>query len=67
MLFWAKKPFLIESSNSIQVAQVVVRASLQSSVQNCAGAERLYVHKDIYASFVAAVVKIVKSVSAVSN
>ncbi|CAI9269699.1 unnamed protein product [Lactuca saligna] len=40
-------------------------AALQSSVQNCAGAERFYSHKDIYASFIVAVVKIVKSVSAV--
>ncbi|KAL7615238.1 hypothetical protein Lser_V15G06472 [Lactuca serriola] len=52
-----------EDVDVAHVAQVSVRASLQSSVQNCAGAERLYVHKDIYASFVAAVVKIVKSVS----
>nr|KAJ0217305.1 hypothetical protein LSAT_V11C300112890 [Lactuca sativa] len=60
-----KDPFIVcEDVDVAHVAQVVVRASLQSSVQNCAGAERLYVHKDIYASFVAAVVKIVKSVSA---
>lgn len=49
----------------IQVAQVAVRASLQSSGQNCAGAERYYVHRDIYNDFVAQVVKIVKSVTAV--
>lgn len=50
----------------IQVAQIAVRAALQSSGQNCAGAERFYVHRDIYASFVGQVAKIVKSVSAVS-
>ena len=43
-----------------------MRAVLQSSGQNCAGAERFYVHKDIYSSFVNQVSKIVKSVSAVS-
>lgn len=46
------------------VAQIAVRAALQSSGQNCAGAERFYVHRDIYASFVGQVAKIVKSVSA---
>ncbi|XP_024034636.1 aldehyde dehydrogenase 22A1 isoform X2 [Citrus clementina] len=46
------------------VAQIAVRAALQSSGQNCAGAERFYVHRDIYASFVSQVAKIVKSVSA---
>lgn len=50
----------------MQVAQIAVRAALQSSGQNCAGAERFYVHRDIYASFVSQVAKIVKSVSAVS-
>ncbi|PIA40992.1 hypothetical protein AQUCO_02300045v1 [Aquilegia coerulea] len=44
------------------VAQIAVRAALQSSGQNCAGAERFYVHRDVYSSFVAQVVKIVKSV-----
>ncbi|CAN4104677.1 unnamed protein product [Withania somnifera] len=47
-----------------QVAQVAARGALQSSGQNCAGAERFYVHKDVYSSFVAEVVKIVKSVTA---
>lgn len=51
----------------MQVAQIAARGALQSSGQNCAGAERFYVHKDIYSSFVAAVVKIVKSVTAVCN
>ncbi|KAJ9154600.1 hypothetical protein P3X46_027920 [Hevea brasiliensis] len=46
------------------VAQIAVRAALQSSGQNCAGAERFYVHKDIYSSFVSEIAKIVKSVSA---
>ncbi|KAI4344789.1 hypothetical protein L6164_011978 [Bauhinia variegata] len=46
------------------VAQVAVRAVLQSSGQNCAGAERFYVHRDIYSSFVSQVTKIVKSVKA---
>lgn len=45
---------------------MAVRASLQSSGQNCAGAERFYVHRDIYNAFVTRVVKIVKSVTAVS-
>ncbi|KAI9194969.1 hypothetical protein LWI28_010485 [Acer negundo] len=46
------------------VAQIAVRASLQSSGQNCAGAERFYVHRDVYSSFVSEVAKIVKSVLA---
>jgi acyl-CoA reductase-like NAD-dependent aldehyde dehydrogenase len=50
----------------MQVAQIAVRAVLQSSGQNCAGAERFYVHRDIYSSFVSEVTKIVKSVSVVS-
>ncbi|KAH9319007.1 hypothetical protein KI387_020776, partial [Taxus chinensis] len=44
------------------VAQVAVRAALQSSGQNCTGAERFYVHQDVYESFVAQVIKIIKSV-----
>jgi len=47
-----------------RVARIAVRAALQSSGQNCAGAERFYVHRDIYSSFVSKVAKIVKSVSA---
>ncbi|KAK3188580.1 hypothetical protein Dsin_028141 [Dipteronia sinensis] len=46
------------------VAQIAVRASLQSSGQNCAGAERFYVHRDVYSSFISQVAKIVKSVLA---
>nr|ARJ55426.1 aldehyde dehydrogenase 22A1 [Vernicia fordii] len=46
------------------VAQIAVRGALQSSGQNCAGAERFYVHKDIYSSFVSEVAKIIKSVTA---
>jgi len=49
------------------VAQIAVRAVLQSSGQNCAGAERFYVHREIYSSFVSKVTKIVKSVTAVSG
>lgn len=45
---------------------MAVRGTLQSSGQNCAGAERFYVHKDIYTAFITQVTKIVKSVSAVS-
>ncbi|XP_078443207.1 aldehyde dehydrogenase 22A1 isoform X2 [Wolffia australiana] len=45
------------------VANVAVRAALQSSGQNCAGAERFYVHKDIHSDFLAHIVKIVKAVS----
>ncbi|XP_044486887.1 aldehyde dehydrogenase 22A1-like isoform X1 [Mangifera indica] len=44
------------------VAQIAVRAALQSSGQNCAGAERFYVHESIYTSFLSEVTKIVKSV-----
>lgn len=51
----------------MQVAQVAARGALQSSGQNCAGAERFYVHKDIYSAFVAEIVKIVKTVTAVSS
>ncbi|KAG5005935.1 hypothetical protein JHK82_023914 [Glycine max] len=46
------------------VAQIAVRAALQSSGQNCAGAERFYVHRKIYASFVSKVTKIIKSITA---
>ncbi|XP_023731553.1 aldehyde dehydrogenase 22A1 [Lactuca sativa] len=49
---------------AVDVAHQISGAALQSSVQNCAGAKRFYSHKDIYASFVVAVFKIVKSVSA---
>lgn len=60
-----KDAFIVcEDVDVPHVAQIAVRASLQSSGQNCAGAERFYVHKDIYSSFVAQIVKIVKSVSA---
>ncbi|KAJ8444922.1 hypothetical protein Cgig2_029116 [Carnegiea gigantea] len=60
-----KDPFIVcEDVDVEHVAQIAVRASLQSSGQNCAGAERFYVHRDIYNAFVAQVVKIVKSVTA---
>ncbi|XP_057958195.1 aldehyde dehydrogenase 22A1 isoform X2 [Malania oleifera] len=59
-----KDAFIVcEDVDVHHVAQVAVRAALQSSGQNCAGAERFYVHRGIYSSFVAEVVKIVKSVS----
>ncbi|TVU37144.1 hypothetical protein EJB05_10444 [Eragrostis curvula] len=58
-----KDSFIVcEDVDLPNVVQVAVRAALQSSGQNCAGAERFYVHKDIYASFVSLVVKIVKSI-----
>lgn len=50
----------------LKVVQVAVRAALQSSGQNCAGAERFYVHKDIYPEFVVQIVKVIKSISVVS-
>ena len=50
-----------------QVVQVAVRGALQSSGQNCAGAERFYVHRDIYPTFVTQIVKLIKSISVVSN
>ncbi|KAB1213844.1 Aldehyde dehydrogenase 22A1 [Morella rubra] len=60
-----KDPFIVcEDVDVEHVAHIAVRAALQSSGQNCAGAERFYVHKDIYSSFVNRVAKIVKSVSA---
>ncbi|WCJ23321.1 aldehyde dehydrogenase 22A1 [Euphorbia peplus] len=60
-----KDAFIVcEDVDVPQVAQVAVRAALQSSGQNCAGAERFYVHKDVYSSFVSEITKIVKSVSA---
>ncbi|KAL3505633.1 hypothetical protein ACH5RR_031015 [Cinchona calisaya] len=59
-----KDAFIVcEDVDVPHVAQVAARAALQSSGQNCAGAERFYVHKDVYSSFVAEVVKIVKSVT----
>ncbi|KAL3508163.1 hypothetical protein ACH5RR_033545 [Cinchona calisaya] len=60
-----KDAFIVcEDVDVPHVAQIAARAALQSSGQNCAGAERFYVHKDIYPTFVAEVVKIVKSVTA---
>ncbi|XVE65516.1 hypothetical protein DITRI_Ditri08aG0005900 [Diplodiscus trichospermus] len=60
-----KDAFIVcEDVDIPHVAQIAVRAALQSSGQNCAGAERFYIHKDIYTSFVNQVAKIVKSVSA---
>ncbi|CAL1397412.1 unnamed protein product [Linum trigynum] len=60
-----KDAFIVcEDVDVPHVAQVAVRTALQSSGQNCAGAERFYVHRDVYASFVSEVSQIVKSVSA---
>ncbi|KAF5738766.1 aldehyde dehydrogenase 22A1 [Tripterygium wilfordii] len=60
-----KDAFIVcEDVDVSHVAQIAVRAALQSSGQNCAGAERFYVHRDIHSSFVSQVSKIVKSVSA---
>ncbi|KAL5541966.1 hypothetical protein UlMin_009676 [Ulmus minor] len=60
-----KDAFIVcEDADVDRVAQIAIRGVLQSSGQNCAGAERFYVHKDIYSSFVSQVAKIVKSVSA---
>ncbi|GMY27911.1 aldehyde dehydrogenase 22A1 isoform X1 [Fagus crenata] len=60
-----KDAFIVcEDVDVDHVAHIAVRAALQSSGQNCAGAERFYVHRDIYSSFVSKVTKIVKSVSA---
>lgn len=58
-----KDAFIVcEDVNVTEVAQVAVRAGLQSSGQNCAGAERFYVHSDIYPDFVNNIIKLVKSV-----
>ncbi|GER39469.1 aldehyde dehydrogenase [Striga asiatica] len=59
-----KDAFIVCEDVDVQhVAQIAVRGALQSSGQNCAGAERFYVHKDIYTSFTVEVVRIVKSVT----
>ncbi|KAM0839253.1 hypothetical protein ACQ4PT_060430 [Festuca glaucescens] len=59
-----KDAFIVcEDVDLPNVVQVAVRAALQSSGQNCAGAERFYVHKDIYPTFVSRIVKIIKSIS----
>jgi len=58
-----KDSFIVcEDVDLPSVVQVAVRAALQSSGQNCAGAERFYVHNDIYSAFVSQVAKIVKSI-----
>ncbi|XP_010546977.1 PREDICTED: aldehyde dehydrogenase 22A1 [Tarenaya hassleriana] len=60
-----KDAFIVcEDVDVSHVAQVAVRGALQSSGQNCAGAERFYVHRDIYPAFVSQITKIMKSVSA---
>ncbi|XP_065866877.1 aldehyde dehydrogenase 22A1-like isoform X2 [Euphorbia lathyris] len=63
-----KDAFIVcEDVDVPQVAQIAVRAALQSSGQNCARAERFYVHKDVHSSFVSEITKIVKSISALSS
>lgn len=58
-----KDAFIVcDDVNASEVAKVAVRAALQSSGQNCAGAERFYVHSQIYSDFVEQIKKIVKSV-----
>ncbi|XP_026457429.1 aldehyde dehydrogenase 22A1-like isoform X1 [Papaver somniferum] len=58
-----KDAFIVcEDVDVPHVAQIAARGVLQSSGQNCAGAERFYVHRDVYSSFVAQVVKIIKSI-----
>ncbi|KAI3918924.1 hypothetical protein MKW98_017372 [Papaver atlanticum] len=58
-----KDAFIVcEDVDVPHVAQIAARGVLQSSGQNCAGAERFYVHRDVYSSFVAQVVKIIKAV-----
>uniref|UniRef100_A0A7N0TKF1 Aldehyde dehydrogenase domain-containing protein n=2 Tax=Kalanchoe fedtschenkoi TaxID=63787 RepID=A0A7N0TKF1_KALFE len=60
-----KDAFIVcEDVDVSHVAQIAVRAALQSSGQNCAGAERFYVHQDIHSAFVGEISKIVKSVTA---
>ncbi|KAL1320797.1 aldehyde dehydrogenase 22A1 isoform X2 [Arachis ipaensis] len=60
-----KDAFIVcEDVDVDHVAQIAVRAVLQSSGQNCAGAERFYVHRSIYSSFVSKVTQIIKSVTA---
>lgn len=60
-----KDAFIVcEDVDVDHVAQIAVRAVLQSGGQNCAGAERFYVHRNIYPSFVSKVTKIIKSVTA---
>ncbi|XP_072985457.1 aldehyde dehydrogenase 22A1-like [Typha latifolia] len=59
-----KDAFIVcEDVDLPNVVQIAIRAALQSSGQNCAGAERFYVHKDIHSTFVAQIVKLVKSIS----
>ncbi|RWW29830.1 hypothetical protein GW17_00005633 [Ensete ventricosum] len=47
----------------LAVVQVAMRGALQSSGQNCTGAERFYVHERIYPDFVAQIVTLVKSIA----
>nr|XP_010921480.1 aldehyde dehydrogenase 22A1 isoform X1 [Elaeis guineensis]XP_029120415.1 aldehyde dehydrogenase 22A1 isoform X1 [Elaeis guineensis] len=59
-----KDAFIVcEDVDVPHVVQVAIRGALQSSGQNCAGAERFYVHRDIHSTFVAQIVNLVKSIS----
>ncbi|KAL3696761.1 hypothetical protein R1sor_010837 [Riccia sorocarpa] len=58
-----KDPVIVcEDADLSQVIHMAVRATLQSAGQNCAGAERFYVHESIHDQFVKEIAKIVKSV-----
>ncbi|CAM6124684.1 unnamed protein product [Calypogeia fissa] len=58
-----KDPVIVcEDADLSQVIPLALRATLQSSGQNCAGAERFYVHASVHDKFVKAVAKIVRSI-----
>ena len=48
------------------MVNVALRASITSSGHNCTGAERFYVHKNIYSSFVDKISERVKAITVVS-
>lgn len=58
-----KDAFIVcDDADVTEVAPIAVRGALQSSGQNCAGAERFYVQEPVYEKFVKEVSSIVKSV-----
>jgi acyl-CoA reductase-like NAD-dependent aldehyde dehydrogenase len=62
-----KDAFIVcDDADVTEVAPIAVRGALQSSGQNCAGAERFYVQEPVYEKFVKEVSSIVKSVRMVS-
>ncbi|THU69023.1 hypothetical protein C4D60_Mb08t09970 [Musa balbisiana] len=64
LVLGGKDAFIVcEDIDLPTVVQVAMRGALQSSGQNCAGAERFYVHERIYPDFVDQIVTLVKSVS----